>query len=254
MSTNSVPYITLQEEEEMKKICKNKKIAIFMLLFTLIFTVIAYAYTEGVGGSIILNVDDIVFNASVSTSLKATDLNRIQLYHEGVGRGEILFRYGSVDKNQYYNKLSHKSTEEDAEEGIYTSMIIGEIDYKNPNYQDFIGYDENEYHHNLNYVMHKIMDKQKVDKKNKEAAVCFNIDLDSYTEISKDNKKFKENLLFLLCPQVEAARGDSVPTIFLDHTQNSGIVLKQDKSGLNYKYSFIKEDNRWTVIDKVVSQ
>jgi len=237
----------------MKKI-SNKKVLFFILLIALVFTVVAYAYTEGVGGSISLSGDYIIFNASVSTSLEASDLNKIELYHEGTGPDEILFRYTAVDRNKYYNKLSHKSTEEDAQEGIYTSMIIGEIDYVHPNYQDFYDFDENEYHHNISYIMHKAIGKYNLDKKNKKAAESFNIDLNSYIEVSRDNPVFREALLFSLCPQVEATRGDSIPTIFLDETNNSGVVLKQDKNGLNYKYSFVKQGDRWAVIDKEVSQ
>jgi len=59
---------------------------------------------------------------------------------------------------------------------------------------------------------------------------------------------FKEALLFLLCPQVEATRGDSIPTIFLDETNNSGVILKQGENGLSYKYSFVKQGDRWEVI------
>lgn len=161
----------------MKKIF-NKKVLFFILLIIFMFTIVAYAYTEGGARSIRLIKDDIVF----------------------------------------------------------------------------IGYDENEYHHNISYIMHKAIGKYELDKKNKETAESFNIDLNSYTEISRDNSMFKEALLFLLCPQVEATRGDSIPTIFLDETNSSGFVLKQDKNGLNYKYSFVKQGDRWAVIDKEVSR
>lgn len=63
-----------------------------------------------------------------------------------------------------------------------------------------------------------------------------------------------EDLMFLLRPQVEATSGDSIPTIFLDETKKSGVVLKQDENGLKYKYSFIKQDGKWTVINKEVSK
>lgn len=114
--------------------------------------------------------------------------------------------------------------------------------------------DESESNRNNSYLMYKTIAKQRLDKKNKEAAESFKIDLNSYTEIGRDNPAFKKDLLFLLCPQVEATRGDSTPTIFLDGTNNSGIVLKQDKNGVNYKYSFVKQGDRWEVINKEVSQ
>lgn len=102
--------------------------------------------------------------------------------------------------------------------------------------------------------MHKAIERYELNRINKEAAESFNMDLNSYTEISRDNPLFKEALLFLLCPQVEATEGDSIPTIFLYETKNSGIVLKQDKEGLNFKYSFVKQGDRWAVSDKKVSK
>lgn len=39
---------------------------------------------------------------------------------------------------------------------------------------------------------------------------------------------------------------------FLDGTDNSGIILKQDKDRLCYKYSFVKQGDDWVVVGKEV--
>lgn len=232
----------------------NKKVLSFALLIALMLTVVAYAYTEGVGGSISKSGNNLVFNASVSTTLQPYDLKEIELYHEGSSMSTILFRTTKIDKNQYYNSLSDTYTKKNAPEGIYTSIAIGKIDHVHPNYADFIDFDESEYHHHINYIAYKTAAIKILNQKNKEASDSFNIDLNSYTEIRRDNPVFKKDMLFLLCPQVEATEGDSIPTIFLDDTNNSGIVLKQDKDGLKYKYSFVKQGDEWIVIDKEVSK
>lgn len=168
----------------MKKF-SSKKVLLFTLLIVLMFTVVAYAYTEGVGGKISSSGDDVKFTASVSTTLNASELNEISLIHEGYGIDDILFKYTSIDRNQYYNQLSDNRVIEDAPFGYYSSLVIGEIDYIHPNYADFKEAKPSDHVHGSSYMLFKAISEQKVNVINSEIAKKFYIDLNSYNEIGK---------------------------------------------------------------------
>lgn len=75
----------------------------------------------------------------------------------------------------------------------------------------------------------------------------FDIDLSEYTYIKPNDEEYKASNLFLLRFEFESNAGDLVPRIYLGDSKQSGIILKQDKNGLNYMYNFEADDDKWKI-------
>lgn len=95
-----------------------------------------------------------------------------------------------------------------------------------------------------------IADMDKISQENYETiASQFNIDLSEYRHIKPADEEYKSSNLFVLRLQFDSNAGDLVPRIYLDKSNKSGVILKQDKNGLNYAYNFEADGDRWIITD-----
>ena len=93
-----------------------------------------------------------------------------------------------------------------------------------------------------------ITEIDKISQENYETIASeFDIDLSEYRYLEPTDTEYKSSNLFLLRIQFNSNTGDLVPRIYLDESRKGGIILKQDKNGLNYMYNFEADDDKWII-------
>ena len=87
-----------------------------------------------------------------------------------------------------------------------------------------------------------------IESRDRAILSTFNVDLTGYKEINPPEEEYFAEGLLTARRQIDLKYGDTIPITYISSDKDHAYTFKQDITGINYMYEFIRNNDDWTLV------